>query len=576
MERQGAYSLFTAFLQKKGCKEVELKKELPELLAYGLQLGCFVNPHTVHAVTEWRKFGDKIQDALLDDDKIAKKWGKKWRVVINLMLQHEAERRAVEHATDAQLKNQKYADSEWLTAPGLSSGVLGKADSYGPDADQGAVGGTSGGDVPKQKPPFPSSADEWPDPPPAVPSAPILPASAQSEPSAMPRVSFPGALSDLAEAVAKERREAWAAVSQHCLETEGEAPELAIHQAFPVVYNLNGQGQITYEIKPLDWKLLTQLRATVNEYGLHGEPTKQILDYMFNSQLLLPADLRAIARLLLSQHQQLLFNSHWQMIVYDAVAVQRQPGDPLYGVTAEELMGLGPYLRSDTQVYLGPDKLREAMRLARRAIENIKEPGGPPMYMSIKQQKNEAFGTFVDRLTTAITKAGVSEWMKGAILKQWVLQNASADIKRLIAAEGPHWTIEGILEKSLSIPVGDTAFLVNSLRDLTVTLQQQSQGAQQQVLAALAPLQGLVSTTAEPRTRQRCYRCGFTGHFRKDCRATGTWCSNCKQSSHNAAACRNRPGNSKRSASHNSSRALTQIAAAATRSLNSTPPPLLQ
>ncbi|NXK43742.1 GAK19 protein, partial [Piprites chloris] len=556
MERQAAYSLFTAFLQKKGCKEVDLKKELPELLAYGVQLGCFVNPHTVHAVTEWRKFGDKIQDALLDDDKVAKKWGKRWRAVINLMLQHEAEKRAVEHATSAQSDNKKYVESQWSTAP--------KSD---------------GSNVPKQKPtppPSSNSTDEWSDPPPtpAVPPAPVLLVPPPSQPSTVPRVSFPGALSDLAEAVAKERREAWAAFSRHCLETEGETPEAPRYQAFPVVYGQNAQGQAVYEIKQLDWKLLTQLRATVNEYGLHGEPTKQMLDYLFNSQLLLINDLKSIARLLLTQHQQLLFNNHWHAIVNESVAVQRQPGDPLFGVTAEELMGVGPYVRSDAQVYLGPDKLREAAELVRKAIERVKEPGGPPLYMSLKQQKNEAFSTFVDKLTTAITKAGVKDWMKGAILKQCVLQNASADIKRLIAAEGPNWTIEEILEKSLSIPVGDTAFLVNSLKDLTVALQQQSQGAHQQVLAALAPLRGLVSTTAEPKTKQRCYRCGFTGHFRKDCQATGVWCNNCKQNSHNTAACRNRPGNFKKSALRNNGRAPTQIAAAAAQSPLPAPPSL--
>ncbi|NWR38026.1 POK9 protein, partial [Tachuris rubrigastra] len=40
-----------------------------------------------------------------------------------------------------------------------------------------------------------------------------------------------------------------------------------------------------------------QLRQTASQYGPTGEPTKQMLDYLFNTQLLLPNDLRGISRL---------------------------------------------------------------------------------------------------------------------------------------------------------------------------------------------------------------------------------------------------------------------------------------
>ncbi|KAF1548765.1 Endogenous retrovirus group K member 9 Pol protein, partial [Eudyptula minor] len=48
-----------------------------------------------------------------------------------------------------------------------------------------------------------------------------------------------------------------------------------------------------------------QLRATVNESGVKGEPTRQMLDYLWATNILLPGDIRSIMKLILTQHQQL-------------------------------------------------------------------------------------------------------------------------------------------------------------------------------------------------------------------------------------------------------------------------------
>ncbi|KAF1497877.1 Endogenous retrovirus group K member 9 Pol protein, partial [Eudyptula minor novaehollandiae] len=46
-----------------------------------------------------------------------------------------------------------------------------------------------------------------------------------------------------------------------------------------------------------------QLRATVNESGVKGEPTRQMLDYLWATNILLPGDIRSIMKLILTQHQ---------------------------------------------------------------------------------------------------------------------------------------------------------------------------------------------------------------------------------------------------------------------------------
>ncbi|NWZ16026.1 POK9 protein, partial [Agelaius phoeniceus] len=48
-----------------------------------------------------------------------------------------------------------------------------------------------------------------------------------------------------------------------------------------------------------------QLRSTVSQFGVTGEPTKQMLDSIWGTQVLLPADCRGIAKLIFTQHQQL-------------------------------------------------------------------------------------------------------------------------------------------------------------------------------------------------------------------------------------------------------------------------------
>lgn len=47
--------------------------------------------------------------------------------------------------------------------------------------------------------------------------------------------------------------------------------------AFPVVYEEDNQGDLRGSHNPINWKLLSQLRSTVNESGLQSEPTKQLL-----------------------------------------------------------------------------------------------------------------------------------------------------------------------------------------------------------------------------------------------------------------------------------------------------------
>ena len=80
----------------------------------------------------------------------------------------------------------------------------------------------------------------------------------------------------------------------------------AVMQAFPIWYEQEEEGGLQVGYLLLGWKLLSQLRATVNDSGLHGEPMKQILNYIWGSSVLVPEDIKVIVRMIMSQSEQLL------------------------------------------------------------------------------------------------------------------------------------------------------------------------------------------------------------------------------------------------------------------------------
>ncbi|NWQ72612.1 GAK8 protein, partial [Neopipo cinnamomea] len=545
--REAAYTLFEDFLKRKGFAELEIKKDVFALLEYAVSLGCFINPHTVHTLSEWRKFGDELWAKVIDDDKTARKFSKTWRSVYNTLLRHEAEKRAVDGVVQAKTDNATFSESYFSEVPTPMPPAFSVINMPAPKAADKPLENEI--EAKPFAPPEPASEN-----PPAIPTATSL--------SLCTTESVSGAATDLAEAMARERRESWAAFARQCMQEGDTAGLEALDMAFPIVYSQgppDAQGRPTLDasITPLDWKLLAQLRSTVSQFGATGEPTRQILDYIWSSHILLPSDCRTITKLMYSPHQLLLFNAHWQAAVNRSVAAQRGPGDPLAGVTAEELLSIGAYIQVEAQALLVPDKCREAMRCVSEAMRYIKDPGGTPLYMSIKQGRDEPFGTFIDRVADAITKTGVNDYIKGALLKQCVLQNSNAATKTLISTLGADWTIEEALDRVTQAPTGAQVYLANALSELGQGIKAHAESTRTQVLAALAPLQAMAARPAKKlNSRLKCYRCGGMGHIRKNCSATGVWCQNCQSPSHNTHACH--AGNEKASA--NRSCAPTKVA----------------
>ncbi|TRZ15150.1 hypothetical protein HGM15179_011935 [Zosterops borbonicus] len=179
-------------------------------------------------------------------------------------------------------------------------------------------------------------------------------------------------------------------------------------------------------------------------------------------------------------------------------------------------MGTRPFSNSDHQALRGPDKLRETMQLTLEALGRVKITARMPIYMNIKQSREESFAQIVDKVSAAIDQTpDVQEWMKGALLRQCLLQNCNLATRTILASLPGNASIEEMLEQMSRFPVGPQAMLVEAVKESVEAVKQLGealrggQEQQTQALAALAPLRAAstAKTGPAPARKITCSRC---------------------------------------------------------------------
>lgn len=93
MESEVALDFFIRFLEKRGVKDIDLKKELAGLISFGKARGCFTDLGTLFEVSQWQKYEDILWDLVIDKNKTAKKLMKAWRAVNNCLQKYHAEKK---------------------------------------------------------------------------------------------------------------------------------------------------------------------------------------------------------------------------------------------------------------------------------------------------------------------------------------------------------------------------------------------------------------------------------------------------------------------------------------------------
>lgn len=312
-----------------------------------------------------------------------------------------------------------------------------------------------------------------------------------------------------------------------------------IPQASPVILQ-PGSWQ---KWEAFDWELLDAARTAVQQYGLHSPYTHQLLQYLFTCDILLDAqDIVQIASVLLSPSQQLIFTKAWRTLCEKEAAKTRQQGDPLFGITVQQLMGERPWADSNLQLRSIPEVHQRAQELAIMAISTLPESGKPHAFAQVHQGPNEPYTKFIDRLHHAIKQhPNFNEDLKEQMFKILAFENANGKTKQMLGILPKSETIEDMIELTEhATQAANAAYTAAAVRE------------------AIKPLLDQVRNCDK-----RCFNCGKKGHFMSQCRAlqqTKKWCKICKQDNHNTVECR-RMGN--RKASVKPPRAVTQVQAAA-------------
>ncbi|XP_074991898.1 uncharacterized protein LOC142074875 [Calonectris borealis] len=302
MEIEVAFEILKRFLEKRGVSQL---KDLAGLIALGKAKGFFKDPESMFEVDEWRSYGDCLWDLVIDDDKSAKKLMKSWRDVINCIKRYKTEKRIATAVSDRLEQSDPAAGC--LTAGG---------DYFSPPP--------SGIPVPVVRRPSHPPPD-----PPTKRSCPSAPPGEREEeregPSEDERVDSSGQETAQAESLLKATpkpsqahqqprlvRVGWDKIAREAVEQKDfDLLDQISPQAFPVIYQVDNAGAMTGVHEALDWKILNQLRNTVNESGVHSEPARQMLNYIWGSGMLCPEDIKNIMRLILKQSQQLLWQAQW-------------------------------------------------------------------------------------------------------------------------------------------------------------------------------------------------------------------------------------------------------------------------
>lgn len=200
--------------------------------------------------------------------------------------------------------------------------------------------------------------------------------------------------------------------------------------AFPVLTTLQG----THEWEALDIKIVKESRQAVTTYGVKSSYTQAIIAHIFLAYTLAPYDTKLIAQTLLTPHLQLWFFNRWESACQRVVYQPRQPGDPLFGVTIDALLGRGPFDDPQRQAQLPMAVLAASQEQVVKAWFALPDDKATLGFLSVKQGPTELYQQFIARLYDALNRhPDLSDDMKGNLLDIMAFDGANDQTKQILS-----------------------------------------------------------------------------------------------------------------------------------------------
>lgn len=222
--------------------------------------------------------------------------------------------------------------------------------------------------------------------------------------------------------------------------------------------------------------------------------------------------------------------------------VNRSPGDPLFHVTADMLVGMGNYATIEIEMTFPAPFLWETMRCARMALQFVPSEKMQPQYVTIKQSDRESFSSFIDKLTDSLmSEPCLTPESKEIMLKALMVENANAKTQSILMQLPRSANLADMIEKVNQSGVDASAAMTG--RAVEQSMHASMESVTTALTAALRPL----GIKERVELRGLCYRCGNRGHIRRQCRER-VWCENYKNASHATLICKRGLGNWRKSA----------------------------